>query len=202
MSVKTRSFLTLMVASMIILLGFMPVALAANDTNVATPTTPFTPVPINHDPTGRDKPAPGEAEMDGFRLQQVTTTSSMDIYTEARTNSTKMLSIKNGDVLLLIGEPVNDWQLVKVGKEYGYVRSSHLNNTTQITVPKDAIVATVIVSANVRMRANSTSTVYGVGRAGASIAIIGEEGSYYKIKFMTKSGVKTGYILKKYVEIE
>lgn len=202
MSVKTRSFLALMVASMIILLGFMPMAYAENGTNVATPTTPFTPVPINRAPTDRDKPAPGEAEIDGFRVSQVTTKSSMDIYTSPRTNSSKMLSIKNGDVLLLIGAPVDDWQLVKVGKEYGYVRASHLNNTTQIVVPKDAVIATVTVSANIRINADSKSTIYGVGRAGTSIAILGEEGAYYKVRFMTKSGVKTGYILKKYVEIE
>lgn len=201
MSVKTRGLLALMVVS-IMLFGLMPAAFASSGTNVATPTTPFTPPPFNRPPTERDKPAPGEAAIDGFRLQQVTTTSSMDIYTAPGTSSEKMLSIKNGDVLLLVGAPVDGWQLVKVGDQYGYVRASHLNNTAQITVPKDAIIATVTVSANIRMSPDSTSTVYGVGRAGTSIAIVGTDGPYYKVMFMTKSGVKTGYILKSYVEKE
>ncbi len=160
---------------------------------------------------------------DGFEIMnaegQVYNTNSLNIRITTSTNANIIGSYSNGTKIKILGK-VGDWYQVKSSAGYGFVHKDYVkilsNNTnnndnnnggsnneskpetpTQPTQQTGTII-NISTSLNVRAGASTNSKIVGTLRNGATINIVGKEGSWYKIQ---GSPFGTGYVHGDYVRV-
>lgn len=194
-SLKKRVFACMLACAMLV-----PMASTAFAQQLGTPSSDVAanPAPVVDEV---DAPRPGQASTeDGVALQQYTTKRSVSVY--AAPGSKVILSLKSGDVVLAKGAAKDGWQaiILKDGTT-AYVKTTDLNMTQAIVLPEGATITEVKTSANIRIGRNSTSKKVAVARKGTTIGVIRFVGKYAEVRVMTKSGIQTGWMLTKFLDL-
>ena len=138
--------------------------------------------------------------------------SSLNVRNGASTSSGIIGSLSNGSNVTILGESGN-WYKIKYGNSTGYVSKDYVktseessnsntgNNASsssgESSSNKSGKVVNVHSSLNVRSGASANSSVIGSLANGSNVTIVGESGSWYKIKY----GNTTGYVSKDYISV-
>lgn len=133
--------------------------------------------------------------------------SSLNVRSNPSLSSAVIGGVSKDQTVSIISES-NGWSKIKYGSGIGYVSSQYLsggNNTinsgnggsssNENAQPGFVKLSSSSSSLNVRSAANLSSSVIGSLRNGASVSILGQTGSWYKIKYDSKIGyVSSSYI--------
>ena len=138
--------------------------------------------------------------------------SGLNVRNGASTSSGIIGSLSNGSNVTILGESGN-WYKIKYGNSTGYVSKDYVktseessnsntgNNASsssgESSSNKSGKVVNVHSSLNVRSGASANSSVIGSLANGSNVTIVGESGSWYKIKY----GNTTGYVSKDYISV-
>ena len=138
--------------------------------------------------------------------------SALNVRNGASTSSRIIGSLSNGSNVTILGESGN-WYKIKYGNSTGYVSKDYVktseessnsntgNNASsssgESSSNKSGKVVNVHSSLNVRSGASANSSVIGSLANGSNVTIVGESGSWYKIKY----GNTTGYVSKDYISV-
>lgn len=122
---------------------------------------------------------------------------SLNVRSKASKTSAKIGSLKKKAKVTIIGES-GSWYKIKHGSKTGHVAKEFikLNSSKKTTVKKTGKVNISSGSLNVRNKASTSAAKIGSLKKKATVTIIGESGSWYKIKH----GSKTGYVAKEYIK--
>ena len=126
------------------------------------------------------------------------TTSSLNIRANASTNSSKIGSLKKGEIVEIENISSNGWYKIKYKKGYGYVSGKYIevlnDSSDDTTVIKKGKINTTTL--NVRSESSASSSKIGTLSKGTIVDIVKiEKNGWYKIKY--KKGY--GYISGSYV---
>ncbi len=126
------------------------------------------------------------------------TTSSLNIRANASTNSSKIGSLKKGEIVEIENISSNGWYKIKYKKGYGYVSGKYIevlnDSSDDTTVIKKGKINTTTL--NVRSGSSTSSSKIGTLSKGTIVDIVKvEKNGWYKIKY--KKGY--GYISGSYV---
>ena len=153
-----------------------------------------------------------EDKIDNKNGQVVNVHSGLNVRSGASTSSGIIGSLSNGSNVTILGESGN-WYKIKYGNSTGYVSKDYVktseessnsntgNNASsssgESSSNKSGKVVNVHSSLNVRSGASANSSVIGSLANGSNVTIVGESGSWYKIKY----GNTTGYVSKDYISV-
>ena len=126
------------------------------------------------------------------------TTSSLNVRANASTNSSKIGSLKKGEIVEIENISSNGWYKIKYKKGYGYVSGKYIevlnDSSNDATVIKKGKINTNTL--NVRSGSSASSSKIGTLSKGTIVDIVKiEKNGWYKIKY--KKGY--GYISGSYV---
>ena len=145
----------------------------------------------------------------------VNVTSNLRVRSGASTSASVLGYITNNTSVSIVGVE-GSWYKIKYNSGYGYVHKDYIsvdgsssdntnnnasdgnNNSSETVINKTGYVYNVSSALNVRSEASTSSTVLGTLYSGSSVNIIGESGSWYKIKY--NSGY--GYVHKDYISVD
>ena len=145
----------------------------------------------------------------------VNVTSNLRVRSGASTSASVLGYITNNTSVSIVGVE-GSWYKIKYNSGYGYVHKDYIsvdgsssdntnnnasngnNNSSETVINKIGYVYNVSSGLNVRSEASTSSTILGTLYSGSSVNIIGESGSWYKIKY--NSGY--GYVHKDYISVD
>ncbi len=145
----------------------------------------------------------------------VNVTSNLRVRSGASTSASVLGYITNNTSVSIVGVE-GSWYKIKYNSGYGYVHKDYIsvdgsssdntnnnasngnNNSSETVINKTGYVYNVSSGLNVRSAASTSSTILGTLYSGSSVNIIGESGSWYKIKY--NSGY--GYVHKDYISVD
>ena len=130
------------------------------------------------------------------------TTSNLNMRSGASTKKSIIMTIPKGKQVTYISKS-GSWFKVKYGSKTGYVSSSYLKKVgaaTTATVSKTETttktVYTTTSNLNLRSKASTSGKVLITIPKGKEVAYISKSGSWFKVKY----GSKTGYVSSKYIK--
>ncbi|PQD96216.1 hypothetical protein CYL18_06360 [Pradoshia eiseniae] len=130
------------------------------------------------------------------------TTANLNLRSKASTSGKVLITIPKGKEVTYISRS-GSWYKVKYGSKTGYVSSSYLKKggaATTTTVSKTETttktVYTTTSNLNLRSKASTSGKVLITIPKGKEVAYISKSGSWFKVKY----GSKTGYVSSKYIK--
>ncbi|EGT3617092.1 enterotoxin [Clostridium perfringens] len=115
-------------------------------------------------------------------------------------------TLRNNDKVEIIKE-VDGWYEIRFNGKAGYASKSYItivnegSNDGSSNENKEGTVYGVSTNLNVRTGPGTNYTVVGYLLSGDKVKILGEENDWYKVQFTTNSGIKIGYVSKKYIKV-
>ncbi|MDZ5254243.1 SH3 domain-containing protein [Clostridium sp. LIBA-8841] len=115
-------------------------------------------------------------------------------------------TLRNNDKVEILKE-VDGWYEIKFNGKTGYASKSYItivnegSNNESNNENKEGTVYGVSTNLNVRTGPGTNYQVLGYLLPGNKVKILGEENDWYKVQFTTNSGIKIGYVSKKYIKV-
>lgn len=131
---------------------------------------------------------------------EYSTTSNLNLRTDASTSSRVLLTIPKGKSVSLISKH-GSWYKVRYGNSQGYVSSQYLSSESSIpsiptpTPPTSNARYRTITNLNLRSGASTRSKILLTIPNDTNVTLISKDGLWYKIKY----GSEPGYVSSKYL---
>lgn len=127
------------------------------------------------------------------------TTDNLNLRTGSSVKHKRITTIPKGQTVVYLGKQ-GSWYKVNYGNKTGYVSSKYLTSTKKSAVTKvsNSAVSTYSTTANLNLRKGASikqARILTIPK-GKKVSYIGKSGSWYKVKYNSK----TGYVSAKYLK--
>lgn len=139
--------------------------------------------------------------IDSYAAQTGTVTASvLNVRSGPSTSSSCVTTVKSGTTLEILSTE-NGWYKINLNGQTAYVSAQYVSVSGNSASTASGTGVCNVTSLNVRSGASTSTKSLGLIKQGASVTILGSEGSWYKVSTTVNGASVTGYVYAEYITV-